>query len=134
MGSVEVVLNLILLIYFIYSMIKALKIGAIMDSIIIACMFPTLVSIIGVESFRTLGYLILLFTCGVFLLKDNPSLQINLFKQKKYYIITFIVFVFLFCVNTVYSNAAGGAYYFQKLVGTVLFIFIPVVMILLCKV
>lgn len=133
MGIIEVVFNLSLVSIFVYSVVRALDKGVITEAIIISCFFPTLVSIMGIESFRTLGYLILMFVCAVFLVKNNPTLKINLFPEKKSYLLVVMTFIFVFVANSVFSKAIGGTYYFQKLVGTLLFIFLPMLMIVLCK-
>src|SRR5690606_41811191 len=59
--------------------------------------------------------------------------KINLFPEKKSYLLVVMTFIFVFVANSVFSKAIGGTYYFQILVGTLLFIFLPMLMIVLCK-
>lgn len=133
MGFIEVIFNLSLISFFVYSVIDALRKGVVVEAIIISCFFPTLASIMGIESFRTLGYLIFMFLCTIFLLKNNRALKINLYQEKKSYLLVCMAFVLMFFAGSVFSKAIGGVYFFQKLIGTILFIFIPIVLIVLCR-
>ncbi len=132
MQLLVIILEVIIVSSFFYYFLKSCKKRMFLEAILIASTYPTVSSMIGQESNKSLIMfglyaLVVLASIGI----EHRQRSSNLpDKRKAYFIYSVVLFMFYFTLNALASPAAGHDYYNQKVILGMIQLIVPSFMII----
>lgn len=117
------------MLYFFYAFAMSIKNKSLAEALVMLSFYPTIASVSGITQLKTVVYIVLLLILLAFILisrKEFNKLETNIIKTS--YLFFLVLFVFLFAFKTIFSKAIGHGYYFNKLLFSILFIIIPIML------